>query len=171
VPKKVIDVHIRDHGVKGLTPFARLLPYWDTSTDHLFEYMHVQKNNGQRITDSLFGMDVTASTIQAMHDMEIHPNLTREVPDEPHWCFPAEIAPIAKAWANDLRVPRDWCNDHTMFGKCTLTSTPSLPGVHLVHTLFTSYSHPVHILCTSCSHHIHILCTSCSHPIHILYTS
>lgn len=113
MPAAVIDTHIRDYGVKGLTPFAEFLSYWNTALCHLLEYMHIQKNNWQRVTEMMFGRDVDTKTIQAMRDLFIHPNVTREVnPDSPHWRFPPEIEDVVAHWIRALKLPRDWCNDH-----------------------------------------------------------
>ena len=115
VPHNILDGHVKEYGVKGLSEFCRL-PYWDASTSHLLDYMHIAKNNGHRIMEANMGEDFNEKTKKAMQELSIMPSLTRrENPQQPAWCHPnADIRKEAAKWMNKMPLPRTWCNDHTM---------------------------------------------------------
>lgn len=137
VPGYIIDNHIRTYGVRALSPFIEFLDYWDPSRDHLVDYMHTQKNNWQRCAEMLVGQDWDQGTAQAMSEMEMHDNLTREEdPETPHWPFPEETAKKATEWVTDtLPLPRNFCsNDYPLLFKgerCHITKIKAVMRNHL----------------------------------------
>jgi len=61
VTKAELDAYIGACGIKFPSEFSRL-PYWDEVKDYLIDLMHLIKNLGEHVLDTMMGTDFDAKT-------------------------------------------------------------------------------------------------------------
>jgi hypothetical protein len=63
-----IEAFIQEHGIKSASALCRL-GYWDRIRNHLLDAMHMNKNNGARLFDTLAGRNHGPRVEQVMHKL------------------------------------------------------------------------------------------------------